>query len=135
MDKRLSFEPRYHEIGAGDHDATWVPVYNPARECVLAERRQIEADGGRVNSRAWKMPRAVRLQVWQDNLLFIDGLVIWLLIALYIGEGLTRFVFHWSWAMQLSASMRGACSIGMGLAVIASVTALVRFAQSRRKQH
>lgn len=134
MHKPLSFEPRYHEAGPGTGNATWVPMYNPVRECVQAERRQIEAEGGLVNSRAWKMPRSVRLQAWNGNLVAIEGVLIWLLIALYIGEGLSRFVFHWTWAMELSTTLRAAVFIGMGLAVITGTWAAVHVIWSRRKK-
>lgn len=69
MQTYLSFQPRYHELTCRDSRSVWVPMYNPIREVVQAERQRIEGEFGNVDSTAWVRPakkKADIKEVWSD---------------------------------------------------------------------
>jgi hypothetical protein len=90
MKTTLSFTPTYHELVEIEGKLSWVPMYNPIRDCVREECQRILGEAVMVNSWAWKRPE-VRRPVfvslespWVSLLLFVVTAAgsCWLLTAL-----------------------------------------------------
>jgi hypothetical protein len=134
MQPNLSFTPRYHELSSGTASRGWVPLYNPGREVVAAERSQIEAEGGQVDSQAWAAPYATRAG-WRGRqmaLIWVGFLALAVapLLGVYLAEA-----FNLDWVNQATGLVHagGVMAVGLGAvsAVLVSLGAVTGLACAR----